>query len=116
MRQAYEQIIRRALSDEEREWNVSTYDCEETPIEVALEDAETLPFFGERKIVIVKQPYFLTAEKGKEKVEHDVKRLEAYIDKPAPFSSVMFVGSYEKLDERKKSDESVIKKSACHRC
>ncbi|MCG6179197.1 DNA polymerase III subunit delta, partial [Anoxybacillus sp. LAT_35] len=32
MKQAYEQIIRRALSDEEREWNVSTYDCEETPI------------------------------------------------------------------------------------
>ncbi len=58
MKQAYEQIVRRALSDEEREWNVSTYDCEETPIEVALEDAETLPFFGERKIVIVKQPYF----------------------------------------------------------
>ncbi|WP_043965483.1 DNA polymerase III subunit delta [Anoxybacillus thermarum] len=111
MKQAYEQIVRRALPDEEREWNVSTYDCEETPIEVALEDAETLPFFGERKIVIVKQPYFLTAEKGKEKVEHDMKRLEAYIEKPAPFSSVIFVGTYEKLDERKKVTKALLKKA-----
>jgi DNA polymerase-3 subunit delta len=102
LNETYERIVRTVLSEEERDFNLSVYDCEETPIEAAIEDAETLPFFGEKRIVLIKNPYFLTAEKGKEKIEHNVKKLEAYITSPSPFSIVIFVGLYEKLDERKK--------------
>lgn len=102
--ETYELLIRTVLAEEEREFNVSVYDCEETPVQMALEDAETFPFLGEKRVIIVKNPYFFAAEKEKEKqeVEHDLKKLESYITAPSPFSIVVFVGAYEKLDERKK--------------
>jgi DNA polymerase III subunit delta len=104
-------IIQSTIREEEREFNLSAYDCEETPVEVALEDAETLPFFGDKKVILVKNPYFLTAEKGKEKVEHNMKRLEQYIEEPSPFSVVIFTGLYEKLDERKKMTKMLLKQT-----
>ncbi|BDG31299.1 DNA polymerase III subunit delta [Parageobacillus thermoglucosidasius] len=99
--ETYELLIRTVLTEEEREFNVSVYDCEEIPVQAALEDAETFPFLGEKRVIIVKNPYFFTAEKEKE-ITHDLKKLESYITSPSPFSIVVFVGAYEKLDERKK--------------
>lgn len=106
-----ERIVRTALKEEERDFHLAVYDCEETPVEVAVEEAETLPFFGEKKVVVVKNPYFLTSEKGKEKVEHDVKKLEEYIASPSPFSIVIFTGLYEKLDERKKITKRLMQEA-----
>ena len=84
------------------DFNFSQFDLEETPIETALEDAETLPFMGERRLVFMQNPFFLTAEKTKSKVEHNVKRLEAYLADPVPYSIVVLTAPYPKLDERKK--------------
>ncbi len=48
-------------------------------------------------------PLFLKAtEKGKEKIDHDIKRLEAWLANPSDFSITIFIAPYEKLDERKK--------------
>ena len=95
-------LIHSVLSDHEKDFNMAIFDLEETPIEVALEDAETLPFMGDRRIVLLKNPFFLTAEKVKEKVIHNIERLEQYIKEPAPYTIVVFIAPYEKLDERKK--------------
>lgn len=105
-------LTKYALDDEESEFNLSTYDLEETPIEVALEDAETFPFMGEKRLIILNNPFFLTAEKSKSKVEHNIKKLESYIQEPAPYSIVVFAGSYEKLDERKKITKELKRKAA----
>jgi len=111
LNEAIERIVNVALSEEERDFHLAVYDCEETPVEIAVEEAETLPFFGEKKVVVVKNPIFLTAEKGKEKVEHDLKKLEEYIASPSPFSIVVFTGAYEKLDERKKITKRLMKEA-----
>ncbi|EPR27777.1 DNA polymerase III, delta subunit [Geobacillus sp. WSUCF1] len=103
--ETYERLVNAALGPEEREWNLAVYDCEETPIEAALEEAETAPFFGERRVILIKHPYFFTSEKEKE-IEHDLAKLEAYLKAPSPFSIVVFFAPYEKLDERKKNDEA----------
>ncbi|MDP4083447.1 MAG: DNA polymerase III subunit delta [Bacillota bacterium] len=95
-------MLRHTLNEDELDFNYFTYDLEETPIEIALEDAETFPFVGERKILFLQNPSFLTAEKTKDKVEHNLSRLEAYLKEPAPYSIVVFSAPYEKLDERKK--------------
>lgn len=100
-----------SISESERDFNFSIYDMEETEIDNAIEDAETLPFLGDRRVVVVKNPYFLTAEKKKEKIEHNVKRLEAYLEEPAPFTILAFFAPYEKLDERKKVTK-LLKKRA----
>ncbi|MDF9295460.1 DNA polymerase III subunit delta [Geobacillus stearothermophilus] len=99
--ETYDRLVKAALSEEEREWNLAVYDCEETPVQAALEEAETVPFFGERRVILVKNPYFFTAEKDKE-IEHDLAKLETYFRAPAPFSIVVFLAPYDKLDERKR--------------
>ncbi|MCE4046981.1 DNA polymerase III subunit delta [Bacillus sp. Au-Bac7] len=104
-------LVQTALNPDEEDFNLSVYDLEEVSIELAIEDAETIPFFGDRKVVILQNPFFLTSEKTKSKVEHDVKRLEAYLKEPSPYTIVVFTGSYEKLDERKKITKE-LKKTA----
>ncbi|MFT4412701.1 DNA polymerase III subunit delta [Fredinandcohnia humi] len=95
-------LIKNAMHEDEKDFNLSVYDLEETPVEIAISDAETLPFMGERRIVILHNPSFLTAEKAKDKVEHRIEKLEQYVKEPAPFTILVFIAPYEKLDERKK--------------
>ena len=95
-------LLQSLLNEEDEDFNLSTYDLEETPVELAIEDAETIPFFGDRKVIVLNNPFFLTAEKTKSKVEHNVKKLEEYLKQPSPFTTMIFIASYEKLDERKK--------------
>ncbi|MBD8069215.1 DNA polymerase III subunit delta [Bacillus sp. PS06] len=95
-----ELLVSKAINEEEKDFNFSSFDLEEVAIEVALEDAETLPFMGERRLVLLKNPNFLTSEKSK--IEHNIAKLEAYINEPAPFTILVFIGNYPKLDERKK--------------
>ncbi|WP_064092420.1 DNA polymerase III subunit delta [Rossellomorea aquimaris] len=106
-----QRIVSAAISEEEMDFNFSSYDLEETPIEVAIEDAETFPFMGERRVVVLQNPVFLTAEKTKEKVEHNVKRFEQYIQSPAPYTILIITAHYEKLDERKKMTKALKKQS-----
>ena len=75
---------------------------EETPLASALNDAMSVPFFGDRRIVIVNNPYFLTGEKKKNKVEHDIDGLLKYLEYPLETTTLVFIAPYEKLDERKK--------------
>ncbi|MEF7657024.1 DNA polymerase III subunit delta [Bacillus thuringiensis] len=102
-------ITTEALEEEDREFNVVTYDLEEAYLEDVVEDARTLPFFGERKVLLIKSPLFLTSQK--EKLEQNIKILEEYIGEPSPFSILIFVAPYEKLDERKKITK-LLKKTA----
>lgn len=95
-------LISHALSEDEKDFNLSTYDLEETPIEIAIEDAETFPFIGEKRLIVLQNPIFLTSEKSKEKVEHNISKLEEFLKNPAPYSIVVIAAPYEKLDERRK--------------
>lgn len=104
-------LIEHILQEDEMDFNFSQFDLEETPVETALEDVETLPFMGERRLVFMQNPFFLTAEKSKSKVEHNVKRLEAYLSDPVPYSIVVLTAPYEKLDERKKITKELKRKA-----
>jgi len=95
-------LVDNVLEEEEKDFNFSVYDLEETPIEEALEDAETFPFMGEKRLVILQNPLFLTSEKSKGKIDHQLSKLESYLKQPAPYSILVFSAPYEKLDERKK--------------
>ncbi|WP_335869300.1 DNA polymerase III subunit delta [Bacillus sp. 2205SS5-2] len=106
-----QKLTMHALSPEEMDFNFASFDLQEVPIEVALEDAETFPFMGERRVVLLHNPVFLTAEKTKEKIEHNLDKLQQYLGSPAPYSILVFVAPYEKLDERKKITKA-LKNSA----
>lgn len=105
-------LMKYVLDEDESDFNLSSYDLEETPIDVVLEDAETLPFLGERRLIFLHNPVFLTSEKTKEKVEHNIARLEAYLKEPAPFTVLVFIAPYEKMDERKKITKELKRTAA----
>lgn len=93
------------------EFNVTSYDMEETPLSTALAEAETLPFFGDHRLVFVENPYFLTSEKKSTSIEHDMKELISYLEQPSDSTIIVFHANVEKLDERKKVTK-LLKKNA----
>ncbi|MDQ0254333.1 DNA polymerase-3 subunit delta [Evansella vedderi] len=95
-------LIKQVLTEEEREFNLSKFDMKEYPIELAVEEAYTFPFMGGKRVVIVKDAFFFSASKDTGKMEHDLKKLEAYLQEPAPETVFVILAPYDKLDERKK--------------
>ncbi|MCD7112906.1 DNA polymerase III subunit delta [Limosilactobacillus agrestis] len=89
------------IPENEQVMNVGRYDMEVTPLAVALDDAMATPFFGERRLVIVNKPFFLTGEKKHSKIEHDLDSLKKYLEHPEPSTILVFAAPYEKLDGRK---------------
>ncbi len=82
---------------------VSTYDLEETPIEDVITDAETYPFFSERKLIIASNATFLTAHRQQSSAPvHHIERLEQYLRAPVDYSVIVLTTRHDKLDRRKK--------------
>lgn len=106
--EAVKKIVNGALTEEDMEFNLSQYDLEETPIEVAIDDAETMSFMGDKKVVIVKNPIFLTGQKEKG-VEHNLDFFEQYVQSPCPSTIFVIVAPFEKLDKRKKITKALLK-------
>ncbi|MEB6548032.1 DNA polymerase III subunit delta [Heyndrickxia sporothermodurans] len=107
-----QKLVNNVLTDEEMDFNLANYDLEETSIEVALEDAETFPFMGEKRLIFLHNAFFLTAEKGKQRVEHNIQKLEEYIQNPPSYTVLVIIAPYEKLDERKKITKQLKKQAA----
>lgn len=83
--------------------DVLNFDLEETSVDRVIEEADTLPFLQDRKVIVAKNASFLKAkERGKEKIEHPIDQLEAWLQDPSPTATVIFTAPYEKLDSRKK--------------
>jgi len=96
------ELIKSGMEEEDQSFNVMTFDMKQDLLDNVMIEAQTIPFFGERKIIFIQEPYFLTGEKKKNEIEHDLKTLLAYIDEPSPSTILVFIAPYDKLDERKK--------------
>lgn len=105
------QIIQAALPEEEREFNLSRYDMFETAVQEALEEADTIPFIGSKKVVVIDHPFFLTGEKVKAKPDHHLPSLKSYLDNPSPDTVLILAAPYEKLDRRKALVKTLEKKT-----
>ena len=85
----------------EQVMNVGRYDMETTPVATALDDAMSAPFCGERRLGVINKPYFLTGEKKRGKVEHDLDSFKRYLNHPELTTTLVILAPYEKLDGRK---------------
>jgi DNA polymerase III subunit delta len=108
---AIKKITNGVLSEEDMEFNLSQYDLSETPIQEAIDDAETIGFMSDRKVVIAKNAIFLTGQKDNSKVEHNLEALEEYIKNPCSSTVFILVAPYEKLDKRKKITKLLSKEA-----
>ncbi len=93
------------LWDQESDYQV--FDLETMPIQEAIHDAETFPFFSEQKIVAVNRAHFLTGQVHKGDVEHDLDQLINYVKNPVDFTAFILIAPYPKLDQRKKVTKAV---------
>lgn len=93
----------KAKLSEIEEIDTMTFDLEESLVDEVIDEADTIPFFSDKKLVIAKNCTFLKAtEKGKEKLNHDFKKLEKFLQYPSDTAVTIFIAPFEKLDERKK--------------
>ncbi|KRM90765.1 DNA polymerase III subunit delta [Liquorilactobacillus cacaonum] len=97
------------IPEEERAMNIGQYDMESNFISDALNDAVSAPFFGERKLIIIKHPVFLTTESKKSKLDQNIDDLINYVANPEPTTIFLVIAPYEKLDERKKISKQLLK-------
>lgn len=111
MIQFVDMLQERIIKEEHREFSVISYDLTDTPVEVVVEEAETVPFLVPRKLVLVRDARVFTSGKDGGKVEHRLDALAAYIENPAQYSVLVFMIHADKLDERKKIVKQ-IKKAA----
>lgn len=94
-----EELIK-LVPEDQRIMNVGTYDVENTELGTILDDAQSAPFFGDYRLIILNNPIFLTGEKTKLKFNLD--GLATYIKNPEPTTILLISAKYEKLDGRKK--------------
>ncbi|WP_424960716.1 DNA polymerase III subunit delta [Macrococcus carouselicus] len=83
-------------------FNFSRYDLMETPVQFIIEDALTIPFLSEYKVIVVKNSYLFTGEKPRIAVEHHLDQLAEFVEQYTGPNIVIFEVNHEKLDERKK--------------
>ncbi len=92
-----------------KEYERIDYDLAETPIEQVIEDLDTIPLFSKRKGIVAYQAMFLSAEKGKSEVDHNLKVLEKYLSNPNPENILILVT--ESIDKRKKIVSTLLEKA-----
>lgn len=90
------------LQKEDRDFAIVNYDLGDTPLQVVIEEAETVPFMVPRKLIFVRDASVFTAGKENGKIEHRIEVLLEYMKNPAEYSILIFLVHHEKLDERKK--------------
>ncbi len=87
---------------EVNDFSLITFDMDETLLQDIIDDASTLPFGVDNKVIIVKNAsIFQSNSSKKEKLEHDTKCLLNYYKNPSPFSTLIFVVNSSSVDERK---------------
>lgn len=96
------QLFTNLIAPDDQALNLGQFDLTETPLNVALDDARAVPFFGDFRVVILDNAYFLTGESSRGKVEHNPDEMLDYLGQPEPQTILVIFAPYEKLDARKK--------------
>lgn len=79
--------------------NTVTYDASRSDLLTVLDDARTIPFFSDKKIIIVNHATFLSPT---DDTGWDCEILDSYLKDPMDSTVLIFVGEFMKLDARKK--------------
>ncbi|MDD3170888.1 MAG: DNA polymerase III subunit delta [Bacilli bacterium] len=101
-----ERIIKEIKVDE---YNIFSYDMDEVNIKEAVRDASTPPFMCENKVVIIKNPKFLTNDKYD--IAHDISSFMRYIENPMESTSFIINCSGLKLNEKSEVVKLLRKKA-----
>lgn len=106
--QFVELIKNRMFKNEDQHMGIVKFDTQESTLDEIVVEADSAPFFVEKKLIIVKDSsIFSAAAKENSKLEHRPEALLNYMDHPLESTVIVFIVSAEKLDERKKLVKSL---------
>jgi DNA polymerase III subunit delta len=92
-----QRLIETYVQDGTREWAVGRFSAKEDSLDTVLGQAQMLPMLAPRQVIFWSD--LKTLEKGDEETrKSNVKKIEAYLDDPAPFT--VLVMDAEELDAR----------------
>ena len=83
----------------EKDMNTVYFDATKSTMEEIIADAQTLPFFSEKKVVVINNANFLTSS---DDTSLHLEILEKYIDQPNESTILVLTCNAVKLDARKK--------------
>src|SRR5690625_2436701 len=69
----------------------------QTAIEQIIEEAQTLPFLTDRKVIVIEEAILFTAQKASTAVNHNIDLLIDYIKKKSDDTLILFVVHTEKI-------------------
>lgn len=107
MDQMLEKMIQTYVPDTYRDFNLVTFDGEKVSPDEIIDACETVPFFNETKIILVKNAPFFRATKS-QLTDAGEKRLLDYFAEPLESSKLFFISNHS-IDKRKKVTKTVGK-------
>lgn len=84
------------------DFNFAKLNYKETSIESLIEEAQTLPFLADKKVIVVEDAQLFTAQKPSGAVDHNIDMLIDYLKNKNDDTMIIFTVITEKLDKRKK--------------
>lgn len=105
--QYIEKMIEVYVPETYRDFNLVTFDGEKSSLDEILDACETLPFFSECKIILVKNTTYFRNKKANLSISEE-KRLLAYYENPSESSHLFFISNHA-IDKRKKVVKSLDK-------
>ena len=84
------------------DFNYTKINFKETAVEQIIEEAQTLPFLADRKVIVIEEAVLFTAQKTGTAVNHNIDLLIDYLKNKSDDTLLIFTVITEKLDKRKK--------------
>ena len=99
-----DKIIKEVIHDDP--YGCVSFNASAISFDEILNEAQTPPFFGDKKVVLIKNANFLSASND---TEVDTVKLEEYLNNPQGTTTLIMMGEFAKCDQRKKIVKTVNK-------
>lgn len=109
-----DQYIAKHLPEGKEDLNYSVFDMDEVPVQHVIQQAETVPFLRDCRVILVNSAEFFGTANSKQ--DHDLELLARFIADPPEYSHVIFTTKTEKLDKRKKVTKLLEQQKAVISC
>ncbi|MEQ6099985.1 DNA polymerase III subunit delta [Staphylococcus saccharolyticus] len=105
------EIVNDYLGQDKDDFNYVKFNMYETELTPIIEEILTLPFFSDKKAIVVKNAYVFTGEKVSKDPNHNPDQFIEFIEKYDGDNLIVFEVYHNKLDERKKLTKTLKKNS-----
>lgn len=105
------EIVESYLNEKKDDFNYVKYNLYDTSFNQIIEEALTMPFISEKKVIVVKNAFIFTGEKVSKDIQPNNEQVNEFLEKYDGENFIIFEVYQNKLDERKKITKTLKKTS-----